>query len=405
MTTLHFTDELFDAQLVRALAYTAHRGADLGECLETAARITKVDPSLWYDEWLATAERIERLGEASLAAGHRASARDAWLRAANYHRTAGLFVLGPGADFGDSIRRQSAAFDKAAALFDHPATRVAIPYADTELPGYYFQCSDDNAQRPLLIVTDGYDGTLEELYFAAGAAALERGYNVLVFDGPGQGSVIAEQHLPFRPDWESVMTPVLDHALTLPGVDRERVALMGWSFGGYLAPRAATGEHRLAACISDSGPYDLRAATLDRIPGPLASRYLHGSGWATRLLGRILSTVIKKPTLGWALRRNLYVHGVDDPIAFLDLSSDYTLRGREQQIACPTFVCTTEGDDISVRAADLAAALQVPHEFVTFRNADGVHGHCEMTGRAQFHQRAFDWLDATLGRAPNQGVG
>ena len=128
-----------------------------------------------------------------------------------------------------------------------------------------------------MIVTDGYDGTIEELYFANAVAALERGYHVLVFDGPGQGSVITELGLPFRPDWENVMTPVIDYALELPGVDPDRFVLLGWSFGGYLAPRAATGEHRIAACVADSGPYDLRAATLDRIPGPLASRVARGS--------------------------------------------------------------------------------------------------------------------------------
>jgi pimeloyl-ACP methyl ester carboxylesterase len=395
-TRLHFDDELYDAQLVRALAYTAHRGADLGECLATAARITRVDGELWHAEWRATAERAEQMAAESQAAGRRISARDAWLRASNYHRTSGLFLIGPDERFRDSIRRQRAAFRKANELFDLPATPVQIPYESTSLPGYLFRATDGATARPLLIVTDGYDGTIEELYFAAASAALERGYDVLVFDGPGQGSVITEQSLPFRPDWENVVTPVVDFALTLDGVDPDRIALMGWSFGGYLAPRAATAEPRLAACISDSGPYDLRAASLDRIPGVLARRYEAGSTWAARLLERILARVANKPTTGWGLRRNLYVHGLTDPIAYLEMSRDYSLRGLEQNISCPTLVCTTEGDDVSARATELAAALTCPHELVVFKGVDGVSGHCEMTGRAQFHRRAFDWLDHVL---------
>jgi pimeloyl-ACP methyl ester carboxylesterase len=395
-TQLHFADPLYDAQLVRALAYATHRGADLGECLATARRITRVDAELWYTEWRATADRLEGLAEASLAAGRRVSARDAWLRASNYHRTSGLFLIGPDERYADSIRRQSTAFLRANELFDLPATPIRIPYEGTSLPGYLFRAAGDSHTRPLLIVTDGYDGTIEELYFAAAAPALERGYDVLVFDGPGQGSVITEQGLPFRPDWENVVAPVVDFALTLQGIDPDRIALLGWSFGGYLAPRAATAESRLAACISDSGPYDLRAVSLDRIPAVLARRYQAQNAWATRILKQILGKVIKSPTAGWGLRRNLYVHGVADPIAYFEMAKDYSLRGLEERISCPTFVCTTEGDDLSSRASELASALTSPHELVIFRSADGVSGHCEMAGRAQFHRRAFDWLDDIL---------
>jgi alpha-beta hydrolase superfamily lysophospholipase len=58
-----------------------------------------------------------------------------------------------------------------------------------------------------VILVNGYDGTAEELYFTNGAAALERGYDVLAFDGPGQGAMIIDHGVPFRPDWENVITP------------------------------------------------------------------------------------------------------------------------------------------------------------------------------------------------------
>lgn len=399
--SLVLRDELFDDQFVRALAYTRQGGAELGECVETARRITKTDPDLWHDQWRATAEHVQGLAEASAAAGRRISARDAYLRASNYYRTAGLFLMGSPVDerFRSVSRLQTEAFRQAAALFDLPPDVLQIPYEDTTLPGYFFRAAADDQPRATMILTNGYDGTVEELYFSGAVAALERGYNVLAFDGPGQGSVILDQGIPFRPDWEEVVTPVVDFALKLPEVDPGRIVLQGWSFGGYLAPRAATAEHRLAACVSDCGPYDLRDATIARVPGVLARGYDGGSPLAGRVLTAALRAVMKNPSAGWALRRNLWVHDVADPMAFLAIAPEYTLKGREHLIQCPTFVAATDGDDLSASARTFADQLVCPSQYVLFTAADGVTGHCEMSGRAVFHQRLYDWLDTVLEHA------
>ena len=396
--TLALRDDLFDAQFVRALAYTAQGGADVGECFGTAARITKTDADLWHDEWLATARRVERQADESAATGHRVSARGAYLRAANYYRTAGIFLMGTPVDdrFRSSSAKQTDTFHKGAALLDLPPDIVEIPYQGTTLPGYFFRAAADGVPRPTVILTNGYDGTVEEMYFANAVAALERGYHVLAFDGPGQGSVILGQRIPFRPDWENVVTPVVDFALTLPEVDPAKLVLHGWSFGGYLAPRAAAAEHRLAACVSDCGPYDLYDASIARVPGILAHQVPDGNSVALKILESALESTMKKPSAGWALRRNLWVHDISTPLDYFRIAPEYTLKGREQLIQCPTFVCATEGDDLSVNAHILADKLMCPKGYVLFTAADDVSGHCEMSARSLFHQRVYDWLDGVL---------
>jgi cephalosporin-C deacetylase-like acetyl esterase len=72
---------------------------------------------------------------------------------------------------------------------------------------------------------------------------------LLTFEGPGQRGVIRKQKIPFRYDWEKVVTPVMDYALSRKEMDPSRISLMGISMGGYLAARAAAFEDRIAACV------------------------------------------------------------------------------------------------------------------------------------------------------------
>jgi pimeloyl-ACP methyl ester carboxylesterase len=391
-------DELMDAQALRALGYAVYGAADVGECVATCERIARVDKSLWNAEWLATARRVRAVADTALAAGDRIGARSAFFRASNYFRTSNIFAMESDsltvlrAGHADEV----ASFRAGTDLLELPPRVIAIPYEGTTLPGYFFTADRERTARPTMILTNGYDGTAEELYFSNGIAALARGYNVLIFDGPGQGEMLIDRGIPIRPDWENVVTPVVDYALTLPEVDGSQIVLQGLSFGGYLAPRAATKEHRLAACVSDCGPYDLFAASASRLPGFLARALPDGSRFRLGILNRLLRYVASKPTMGWALRRNLLVHGVASELEFFRMAPEFSLKGIEREITCPTFVCCAEDDDLSQRQELLFNALGCEKKFVRFLAADGAGSHCEGSARALFHATMFEWLDAVL---------
>lgn len=394
---LFFADPLLDGQAMRA-AGLASEAAVLGEVMATAARVQGTDADSWYREWTATGEVAAQRAAGALTAGDTESARLASWGAATYFRMAGLMLLQPPIDdrLTAANKRQTELFRQGAALLAQPPETVEIPYDGSSLPGYFFRVDADARPRATVIITGGYDGTAEELYSFYGAAALARGYNALMFDGPGQGAALIQRGLTMRPDWENVITPVFDFVAARPDVDTARVALIGGSLGGYLAPRAAGSEHRLAACIADCGAFDLYEAFLTRLPPPVRTQFEAGDQKTRTEIGAMLQQVTAQPTAGWALRRALLVNGAPDVLTLVDTFRGYTLREAAPRIACPTFVCNAEGDPVSASAPELVAALTCPHEFVTFTVAEGAGQHCEQAAHPLFHARAFGWLDAIL---------
>ena len=170
------------------------------------------------------------------------------------------------------------------------------------MKGYYLNVSGDDL-GPTLLAHGGYDSTVEELFFYRGEAARRHGWNCLIFDGPGQGSALRVNKLPFRHDWEAVVTPVVDFAHSLRGVDPERIALLGMSMGGYLAPRAAAFEQRIAACVACDGVFNLAAAfnVTAALPDPQPQQ-LDSKQWVTAMDNLIAHRAELPSSPRWALR-------------------------------------------------------------------------------------------------------
>ena len=242
-------DVQFWYETLRVFGADEYGGSQFGEVLATSARIKPDDYDSWYDAWNTTAERAAQEAEAQLARGHRISARDGFLRASNYYRSSEFFLHGNPRDprIAHAYKGAVGSYKACAGLFDPPIEPVEIPYESTTLPGYFHRPDLTREPRATVIMHSGFDGSAEEMHVFGARAAVERGYNALVFDGPGQFGPLHREGLTFRPDWEKVVTPVFDFALTLPAVDAKRIALMGVSLGGVLAPRAAAFEKRIAA--------------------------------------------------------------------------------------------------------------------------------------------------------------
>ena len=400
---LLFKDDFHDEFGTWPIAYIPYGGADFGEIQAVARAVGDGDDSAFYEAWMAAGDRLAAEAAAAVAAGRQVSARELFLRASCFYATSYHPLYGEPVDprLIAAFRKQVDALGRGLALADPPARPLRIPFEDTTLPACLVPAAGHADEvRPLLILTNGYDATITDMYFASAVAASRRGYHCLLFDGPGQGEMLYEHGVRLRPDWETVVQAVVDFALTLPIVDAKRIALSGWSLGGYLAPRAASGEHRLAACVADPGLWSIlggfRAYAIKLGATPEAAANL--GDLDQKVLDRMWQVVVEDRKMRWTIvQRGFWVHGVDNLRDFLRAAEPFTMDGRAELIRCPTLLTAAENDPLAAGAQAFFDALRCPKDLIRFTAAEGAGDHCEMNNRSLLNRRVLDWLDTVLG--------
>jgi alpha-beta hydrolase superfamily lysophospholipase len=307
--------------------------------------------------------------------------------------------MDPGApEVGEIARREVASFGRAMRLLGLPVERVEIPYQGTALDGWYYRAPGPGPSQPspTVIIHQGRDAWAEDDYYL-GREALRRGYNALLVDGPGQGSTLRLRNLPFRPDWEKVIGPVVDWLERRPEVAKDRIGLIGMSMGGYLAPRAAAGEPRLAFLVANPGVADWSKMFVGKIEefSPLIGKLRRSS---PQSLDALLGTASRlSPFLRWGLTDSMWKHGVASPSALLTEMERYGGQVEFERITCPTLILDGEAEEYG-QARELYDRLRAPKTLLRFTEEETAALHVQTAALATGSQRVFDWIDDTVSR-------
>lgn len=395
-STIFLKNDEFDGQFSRTMQAACVGMADLGEAYATAREIgSHYDAERWHRAWLARADATRAIAQRAQEDGHARTACDAYLRACEYYRQA-YFFLRARLDDGRLIPTYSAhveMFTRAAGLFEAAgqpvrATALDIPYrddaGDTIIHGWLLSPAEPTSNpRPTIVMPAGYDSTAESGWVYS-QGALARGYNVLSVEGPGQGKSLYVDGRYFRPDYEVAFSQILDYLLDRDDVDERTVVLVGRSFAGYLALRAAAHDARLAALVCDPAQPDMGA----KIP----------SGVAGQVAAPLMATLSKVS----AERADFFgsrmaAHGKGSVADYFAELGEFTMLADAARIDCPTLVVECPGDPVGGQGRELFDALTCPvKKFLEFPAESGVEGHIGGLGQRPWDGAVYDWLDDVL---------
>lgn len=366
-----------------------------------AARIREHGPAGWTDAFAELAERQRSDGRQRASAGHGLSARERYLHAANSFRAAEYF-----SPFGTQRHVELGLASRAAfgAAMEHDPVDMEelwLPWQGQRLPGYWFSSPASGSSVPTLLATSGFDGTLEESYFQIGLAALQRGWNVMLICGPGQmDTARTEPDTHFVPDTESWVSPWIDWALERPGVDAGRLALLGISFGGYFASRAAAHEPRVAALVANSPVIDLRAYMVSFVAGVSGGDPEEAlrpeDDFSLADIDEIPDEEMPAPIkeMSRSLIRRFGQTTFLETFAYL---REFTVD--PAQIRCPALglVGTGEGGEPIRQYEEFCRRAGGPVNGHMFTSDEGADTHCQLANLVLSNAVTLDWLDETLG--------
>jgi len=276
---------------------------------------------------------------------------------------------------------------------DFKAGRVVeerVPYEGVSLPVLHL-IPDPGKRKDLILLHGGFDSFIQEFYGLM-TAFRDRGYEIIAFEGPGQGEVLAKYGIPMTHEWERPVSAVIDH------YHLDNVTLLGVSLGGYLAPRAAAFEKRIRRVIAYDVLYDWYGCFLKK-RGPVLGTILR---MLATLRARIAINAFIRMRMkrdffvNWMIGHGMRVFGATTPYGFMKKSMGYSLKDVSHLITQDVLVLA--GSEAHFVPLEFfytqARALTNARSFTgrVFTEAEDGHMHCQLGNMQLVINCMLDWV-------------
>ncbi|KHD34889.1 alpha/beta hydrolase [Clostridium acetobutylicum] len=259
----------------------------------------EISPSIHnYEEFI---EKFLELYNKALNEGHK-------LRAAYYLRTAEFYMTADHPQKQNYRKQFISLMQEYFNISDEQPYKV--PYENGFLPAYRFT---SEAPKGTIVMFGGFDSYVEEMSKMA-LFLKEAGYDVVFFDGPGQGSALEDYKIPMTHEWEKPVKSILDY------FELDDVTLLGISLGGYLTVRAAAFEKRVHRVIADDILSNFYEVVLNTLPSQLKEKVNSLMSDGNEQEVNILFKDLMKKSLmvEWAINQGMHITGSKTPYEFLN---------------------------------------------------------------------------------------
>jgi len=276
-----------------------------------------------------------------------------------------------------------------------PSHLSAVPYEGGSLPAYRFS----GGTKGTIVLFGGFDSYIEQ-FFSHIVYLSQAGYDLVAFEGPGQGGALDDYGLTMTPAWERPVGAVLDYF----GLDD--VTLLGISLGGGLAIRAAAFEPRVRRVIADDVLFDFLDANL-QASSPLVRRLVRLllTLKAEPLLDRFMRFGMRKgPVIGQFFDQGMRVFGACSPAGYFSACAQYTTAAISRLVTADVLLLAGSEDpyvplrQFHQQAAALTNVASLSGRI--FTRADQAQSHCQSGNVGLALDVILAWLDQISRRPP-----
>lgn len=362
----HVLDDVnFNYQVNRILSF-GDAGCDREEVLRAMEEVTDVES--WYQNWRLIAEKARK--------------ESRYLHSMYYYRMAEFMLLDSRAEKEEMYQAMKQMFAKA---FPH-IKKDHIPYKNGYLPSIHL-LSERATQT--IVIHGGFDSFMEELYMLA-EELLHHNVNIILFEGEGQGETL-RQGMPFHEKWEQSVGAVLDY------YELENVTLMGISWGGYFALRAAAYEKRIKKVICHGVLYDAFdvQSRLIKQPARAVFKILYQLNCKKVINALTYRKMQASQLTEWGITHGMYITQTKSPFAYLQAIEKHTLRTLTRKIDQQVLLLTGEADHYIPRWQYHFLKRNLPHAKVDsrmFTKEEGGEQHCQVGNYEIAIEHIVQWM-------------